>query len=74
MVGSFWLLAGRGHDYEVSAGQLPLFAAFGQNYVASAAGRLSTAGGWASTAATAAAKPSAAGRSRTTWPVKPVPW
>ncbi len=40
MVGSFWLLAGSGHDYEVSAGQLPLFAAFGQNYVASAAGRL----------------------------------
>ena len=40
MVGSFWLLAGSGHDFEVSAGQLPLFAAFGQNYVASAAGRL----------------------------------
>ena len=40
MIGSFWLLAGSGHDYEVSAGQLPLFAAFGQNYVASAAGRL----------------------------------
>jgi peptidoglycan/LPS O-acetylase OafA/YrhL len=40
MVGSFWLLSGTGHDYEVSAGQLPLFAAFGQNYVASAAGRL----------------------------------
>jgi peptidoglycan/LPS O-acetylase OafA/YrhL len=40
MVGSFWLLAGTGHDYEVSARQLPLFAAFGQNYVASAAGRL----------------------------------
>ena len=40
MVGSFWLLAGSGHDYEVSAGQLPLFAAFGQNYVASAAGKL----------------------------------
>ena len=33
MLGSFWLLAGTGHDYEVSAGQLPLFAAFGQNYV-----------------------------------------
>jgi peptidoglycan/LPS O-acetylase OafA/YrhL len=40
MLGSFWLLAGSGHDYEVGAGQLPLFAAFGQNYVASAAGRL----------------------------------
>src|SRR3954470_8329027 len=40
MLGSFWLLSGSGHDYEVSAGQLPLFAAFGQNYVASAAGRL----------------------------------
>jgi peptidoglycan/LPS O-acetylase OafA/YrhL len=40
MLGSFWLLAGSGHHYEVSAGQLPLFAAFGQNYVASAAGRL----------------------------------
>jgi peptidoglycan/LPS O-acetylase OafA/YrhL len=40
MIGSFWLLAGSGHDYEVSARQLPLFAAFGQNYVASAAGRL----------------------------------
>ena len=40
MVGSFWLLSGSGHDYEVSAGQLPLFAAFAQNYVASAAGRL----------------------------------
>ena len=40
MIGSFWLLAGSGHDYEVSVGQLPLFAAFGQNYVASAAGRL----------------------------------
>jgi peptidoglycan/LPS O-acetylase OafA/YrhL len=40
MLGSFWLLAGSGHDYEVGAGQLPLFAAFGQNYVASTAGRL----------------------------------
>jgi peptidoglycan/LPS O-acetylase OafA/YrhL len=40
MLGSFYLLSGSGHDYEVSAGQLPLFAAFGQNYVASAAGRL----------------------------------
>jgi peptidoglycan/LPS O-acetylase OafA/YrhL len=40
VLGSFWLLAGSGHHYEVSAGQLPLFAAFGQNYVASAAGRL----------------------------------
>jgi peptidoglycan/LPS O-acetylase OafA/YrhL len=40
MVGSFWLLAGSGHDYEVGAGQLPLFAAFGQNYVASTAGKL----------------------------------
>ena len=40
MLGSFWLLSGSGHDYEVSAGQLPLFAAFGQNYVASAAGLL----------------------------------
>lgn len=40
MFGSFWLLAGSGHQYEVSAGQLPVFAAFGQNYVASAAGRL----------------------------------
>ena len=38
MLGSFWLLAGTGHHYEVSAGQLPLFAAFGQNYVGSAAG------------------------------------
>ncbi|HSS56466.1 MAG TPA: acyltransferase, partial [Solirubrobacteraceae bacterium] len=40
MLGSFWLLAGTGHHYEVSARQLPLFAAFGQNYVGSAAGRL----------------------------------
>ena len=40
MLGSFWLLAGTGHDYEVSAGQLPLFAAFGQNYVGAAAGKL----------------------------------
>ncbi|HEX6744358.1 MAG TPA: acyltransferase [Solirubrobacteraceae bacterium] len=40
MLGSFWLLRGSGHDFEISAGQLPLFAAFGQNYVASAAGRL----------------------------------
>ena len=40
MLGSFWLLAGSGHHYEVSAGQLPLFAAFAQNYVACAAGRL----------------------------------
>ena len=40
MLGSFWLLSGTGHDYEVSAGQLPLFAAFGQNYVGAAAGKL----------------------------------
>jgi acetyltransferase len=40
MLGSFWLLAGTGHHYEVSAAQLPLFAVFGQNYVGSAAGRL----------------------------------
>jgi peptidoglycan/LPS O-acetylase OafA/YrhL len=40
MLGAFWLLAGSGHNYEVGAGQLPLFAAFGQNYVASAAGKL----------------------------------
>ncbi|MGZ6674525.1 MAG: acyltransferase family protein, partial [Solirubrobacteraceae bacterium] len=40
MLGSFWLLAGSGHDYEVSAGQLPLFAAFGQNYVGAVAGKL----------------------------------
>jgi acetyltransferase len=40
MLGAFWLLAGSGHHYEVGAAQLPLFAAFGQNYVASAAGRL----------------------------------
>ena len=38
--GSFWLLSGTGHDYEVSAGQLPLFAAFGQNYVGAVAGKL----------------------------------
>ena len=40
MLGSFWLLAGTGHAYEVSAAQLPLFAAFGQNYVGAVAGRL----------------------------------
>ena len=40
MLGSFWLLSGTGHDYEVSAGQLPLFAAFGQNYVGAVAGKL----------------------------------
>jgi peptidoglycan/LPS O-acetylase OafA/YrhL len=40
MLGSFWLLAGSGHDYEVAASQLPLFAAFGQNYVAATAGKL----------------------------------
>jgi peptidoglycan/LPS O-acetylase OafA/YrhL len=40
MLGSFCLLAGTGHAYEVSAGQLPLFAAFGQNYVGAVAGRL----------------------------------
>ena len=33
-------MAGTGHAYEVSAGQLPLFAAFGQNYVGAVAGRL----------------------------------
>jgi acetyltransferase len=40
MLGSFWLLTGSGHEYEVSAAQLPLFAVFGQNYVGAAAGRL----------------------------------
>ena len=40
MLGSFWLLSGTGHDFEVSAGQLPLFAVFGQNYVGAAAGKL----------------------------------
>jgi peptidoglycan/LPS O-acetylase OafA/YrhL len=40
MLGSFWLLSGTGHGYEVSAGQLPLFAAFGQNYVGAVAGKL----------------------------------
>jgi peptidoglycan/LPS O-acetylase OafA/YrhL len=40
MLGSFWLLRGTGHDYEVSAGQLALFAAFGQNYVGAVAGKL----------------------------------
>jgi peptidoglycan/LPS O-acetylase OafA/YrhL len=30
MLGSFWLLSGTGHDYEVSASQLPFFAAFGR--------------------------------------------
>ena len=40
MLGSFWLLSGTGHDYEVSAGQLPLFAVFGQNYVGAVAGKL----------------------------------
>jgi peptidoglycan/LPS O-acetylase OafA/YrhL len=40
MLGSFWLLSGTGHGYEVTAGQLPLFAAFGQNYVGAVAGKL----------------------------------
>jgi acetyltransferase len=40
MLGSFWLLAGSGHNYEVSLGQLPLFAAFGQTYVAATEGKL----------------------------------
>jgi peptidoglycan/LPS O-acetylase OafA/YrhL len=40
MLGSFWLLAGSGHHYEVGLGQLPLFAGFGQNYVAATAGKL----------------------------------
>jgi peptidoglycan/LPS O-acetylase OafA/YrhL len=40
MLGSFWLLAGTGHGYEVSASQLPLFAAFGQNYVGATEGKL----------------------------------
>ena len=40
MLGSFWLLSGTGHGYEVSAGQLPLFAAFGQNYVGAVEGKL----------------------------------
>ena len=39
MLGSFWLLSGTGHDYEVSARQLPLFAAFAQNYVGATAGK-----------------------------------
>ena len=40
MIGSFWLLTGTGHDFEVGATQLPLFAVFGQNYVGAAAGKL----------------------------------
>jgi peptidoglycan/LPS O-acetylase OafA/YrhL len=40
MVGSFWLLAGTGHDYEVSARQLPLFAAFGRTTSRRPPGRL----------------------------------
>jgi Acyltransferase family len=40
MLGSFRLLAGSGHHYEVGLGQLPLFAGFGQNYVAATAGKL----------------------------------
>ncbi len=40
MLGSFWLLSGTGHGYEVSAGQLPLFAVFGQNYVGAVEGKL----------------------------------
>ncbi|MEA2277498.1 MAG: hypothetical protein QOC78_2458 [Solirubrobacteraceae bacterium] len=40
MLGSFALLAGSGHHYEVGAGQLPIFAVFAQNYVPSTHGRL----------------------------------
>jgi peptidoglycan/LPS O-acetylase OafA/YrhL len=40
MLGSFWLLSGTGHHYEVSVGQLPLFAVFGQNYVGAVEGKL----------------------------------
>ncbi len=40
MIGAFLLLRGSGHDYEVAGSQLPLFAVFGQNYVAGAAGKL----------------------------------
>jgi peptidoglycan/LPS O-acetylase OafA/YrhL len=40
MLGSFWLLAGTGYGYEVSAGQLPLFAVFGQTYFGATEGKL----------------------------------
>jgi peptidoglycan/LPS O-acetylase OafA/YrhL len=40
MLGSFALLAGSGHHYEIGAGQLPVFAVFAQNYVPSTHGRL----------------------------------
>jgi peptidoglycan/LPS O-acetylase OafA/YrhL len=40
MLGSFWLLAGTGHGYEVRMSQLPLFAAFGQTYFGATEGKL----------------------------------
>jgi len=40
MLGSFWLLAGTGHGYEVSASQLPLFATFSQTYFGATEGKL----------------------------------